>query len=99
MAWQHRLCGGGFQLPQGLDTLIGEHATRLSEGQAQRIAIARGLLCEGSIMLLDEVSSALDAKTEKELFTRMFTEYPHRTIVCVTHRQEAADRCGAILHM
>ena len=88
-----------FQLPQGLDTLIGEHAVRLSEGQAQRIAIARGLLREGCIMLLDEVSSALDAKTEKELFNRIFHEYPHRTIVCVTHRQEAADRCGEILHM
>ncbi len=88
-----------FHLPQGLDTLIGEHATRLSEGQAQRIAIARGLLREGSIMLLDEVSSALDAKTEKELFTRMFAEYPHRTIVCVTHRKEAADRCEEILNV
>ncbi len=88
-----------FHLPQGLDTLIGEHATRLSEGQAQRIAIARGLLREGSIMLLDEVSSALDAKTEKELFTRMFAEYPHRTVVCVTHRQEAADRCEEILNV
>ncbi len=88
-----------FHLPQGLDTLIGEHATRLSEGQAQRIAIARGLLREGSIMLLDEVSSALDAKTEKELFTRMFAEYPHRTVVCVTHRQEAAERCEEILNV
>lgn len=86
-----------FQLPQGLDTLIGEHAIRLSEGQAQRIAIARGLLRKGSVMLLDEVSSALDVRTEKELFDRMFSAYPNRTIICVTHRPEAAERCGEVL--
>lgn len=86
-----------FQLPQGLDTLIGEHATRLSEGQAQRIAIARGLLRKGCVMLLDEVSSALDVKTEKELFDRMFSAYPNRTIICVTHRPEAAERCREVL--
>ena len=86
-----------FQLPQGLDTLIGEHAIRLSEGQAQRIAIARGLLRKGSVMLLDEVSSALDVKTEKELFDRMFSAYPNRTIICVTHRPEAAERCEKVL--
>ena len=86
-----------FRLPQGLDTLIGEHAIRLSEGQAQRIAIARGLLRKGCVMLLDEVSSALDVKTEKELFDRMFSAYPNRTIICVTHRPEAAERCGEVL--
>ena len=86
-----------FRLPQGLDTLIGEHAIRLSEGQAQRIAIARGLLRQGCVMLLDEVSSALDVKTEKELFDRMFSAYPNRTIICVTHRLEAAARCSEVL--
>ena len=77
--------------------MIGEHAIRLSEGQAQRIAIARGLLRKGSVMLLDEVSSALDVKTEKELFDRMFSAYPNRTIICVTHRPEAAERCEKVL--
>lgn len=79
-----------YDLPNGLDTLIGEHATKLSGGQAQRISIARGLLREGSILLLDEISSALDAQTEAELFDRLFKAYPEKTIICVTHRKEVA---------
>ena len=86
-----------FHLPQGIDTVIGEHAARLSEGQAQRIAIARGLMKEGKVMLLDEISSALDTETERELLSRLSREYPGRTIVCVTHRPEAARACGEIL--
>ncbi len=86
-----------FRLPQGIDTVIGEHAARLSEGQAQRIAIARGLMKEGKVMLLDEISSALDTETERELLSRLSREYPGRTIVCVTHRPEAAKACGEIL--
>lgn len=86
-----------FRLPQGIDIVIGEHAARLSEGQAQRIAIARGLMKEGKVMLLDEISSALDTETERELLSRLSREYPGRTIVCVTHRPEAARACGEIL--
>lgn len=82
-----------FSLPAGMDTKIGEHATRLSGGQAQRIAIARSLLREGNILLLDEISSSLDAETEKLLFDRLFTSYSDKTIICVTHRKEVADRC------
>lgn len=82
-----------FSLPAGMDTKIGEHATRLSGGQAQRIAIARSLLREGNILLLDEISSSLDAETEKLLFDRLFTSYADKTIICVTHRKEVADRC------
>lgn len=86
-----------FHLPQGIDTVIGEHAARLSEGQAQRIAIARGLMKKGKVMLLDEISSALDTETERELLSRLSREYPGRTLVCVTHRPEAAKACGEIL--
>ena len=82
-----------FSLPAGMDTKIGEHATRLSGDQAQRIAIARSLLREGNILLLDEISSSLDAETEKLLFDRLFTSYSDKTIICVTHRKEVADRC------
>ena len=82
-----------FDLPDGLDTRIGEHATRLSGGQAQRLSIARGLLRQGSILLLDEVSSSLDAQTESILFDRLFSAYPEKTVVCVTHRPEAARHC------
>ncbi len=87
------------RLPQGIDTVIGEHAARLSEGQAQRIAIARGLMRDGAVMLLDEISSALDTDTERELLSRLSREYPDRTIVCVTHRAEAAKVCDQVLHM
>lgn len=80
-----------FNLPEGIDTLIGEHATKLSGGQAQRLSIARGLLRDGSILLLDEISSALDAQTEAELFRRLFATYPQKTVICVTHRKEVAD--------
>lgn len=88
-------------LPKGLDTEIGEHATRLSEGQAQRIAIARGLLREAPVVLLDEVSASLDSVTERTLFDRLFAECSGRTIICVTHREEAAARCGGkfVLHL
>lgn len=82
-----------FSLPAGMDTKIGEHATRLSGDQAQRIAIARSLLREGNILLLDEISSSLDAETEKLLFDRLFTSYSDKTIIWVTHRKEVADRC------
>ena len=56
-----------MDLPDGLDTRCGEHGVGLSEGQAQRIAIARGLLRPGGILLLDEPSSSLDIETEKIL--------------------------------
>lgn len=88
-----------FGLPAGIDTVIGEHAARLSEGQAQRIAIARGLMRKGGVMLLDEISSALDVETEKELFRRLSVDFPDRTIVCVTHRPEAANACDDILRL
>lgn len=84
-----------MSFPKGLETEIGEHATRLSEGQAQRIAIARSLLRKSPVVLLDEVSASLDAETEHTLFDRLFAECSSRTIICVTHREEAGERCGA----
>ena len=86
-------------LPKGLDTEIGEHATRLSEGQAQRIAIARGLLRKAPVMLLDEVSASLDPATERALLDRLFAECSDRTIICVTHKAETASRCGEIFQL
>lgn len=86
-------------LPRGLDTEIGEHATRLSEGQAQRIAIARGLLRKAPVMLLDEVSASLDPATERALLDRLFAECSDRTIICVTHKAETASRCGEIFQL
>ena len=85
------------ELPDGLDTMLGERGTGLSEGQAQRIAIARGLLRPGSILLLDEISSSLDAPTEAELYTRLFKAYPTKTMIFITHREAVTTLCDETL--
>lgn len=66
---------------------------QLTEALHGACAEARSLLREGNILLLDEISSSLDAETEKLLFDRLFTSYSDKTIICVTHRKEVADRC------
>lgn len=83
-----------FDLPNGLDTELGERGMGLSEGQAQRIAIARGLLRPGGILLLDEISSALDEPMERELFRRLFEAYPTKTMIFITHRGAVAEMPG-----
>ncbi|MBO4724061.1 MAG: ABC transporter ATP-binding protein [Bacteroidaceae bacterium] len=94
----HTACADFVQeLPDGLDTMLGERGTGLSEGQAQRIAIARGLLRPGSILLLDEISSSLDAPTESELYTRLFKAYPQKTMIFITHRQAVTTLCNETL--
>ncbi|MBQ4408945.1 MAG: ABC transporter ATP-binding protein [Bacteroidales bacterium] len=85
-----------MDFPDGLDTEIAERGSGLSEGQAQRIAIARGILREGSIMLLDEISSSLDENTERELFTRLFARCKDKTILMITHRPAVAELCDAV---
>ena len=88
-----------FDLPAGLDTELGERGIGLSEGQAQRIAIARGLLRPGSILLLDEISASLDEATERELFSRLFAACPGRTMIFITHRPAVASLCDDILRL
>ena len=84
-----------FDLPEGIDTECGERGGGLSEGQAQRIAIARGLLRPGSILLLDEISASLDEQTERELYRRLFEAYPQKTMIFITHRQLVCELCDA----
>ncbi len=79
------------QLPDGLDTVCGEQGGGLSEGQAQRIAIARAILRPCSILLLDEATSALDVQTEKQLLENLKAAFPDTTIIFVTHRLAVAD--------
>ena len=88
-----------FDLPAGLDTDLGERGVGLSEGQAQRIAIARGLLRPGSILLLDEISASLDEATERELFSRLFAACPDRTMLFITHRPAVAALCDSTLKL
>jgi len=80
------------QLPLGLDTPIGESGAGLSEGQAQRLAIARAVLGGAPVLLLDECTSALDSETEQKVLQRL-KDLPNRTSIAVTHRPAAIQLC------
>ena len=86
-----------LELPNGIDTQCFEKGAGLSEGQAQRIAIARALLRPGSVLLLDEFSSALDVETETVLMERLTSEPQDRTMIFITHRDRVIDFCDATL--
>lgn len=85
------------QMPDGLDTRIGEHGVKLSGGQRQRLAVARALYHDAEILLLDEVTNQLDQQTQTEVMnTLMSLSSQHKTVVFVTHRPElrnAFDTC------
>lgn len=87
------------ELPDGLDTPCGEKGSGFSEGQAQRIAIARGLLRTGSILLLDEPTSALDAGTEARLLENLSREVTNKTLIIITHLNQTARLCTSTLHL
>lgn len=88
-----------FDLPDSINTELGERGSGLSEGQAQRIAIARGLLHGGDILLLDEISSSLDEPTEYELYRRLFKTYPQKTMLFITHRTTVSELCDEVIEM
>ena len=88
-----------FSLPDGIDSSCGEGGAGLSEGQAQRIAIARGLLRPGSILLLDEFSSSLDPETEEKLMESVSRFAEGKTIIFITHREKVSARCDSILRL
>lgn len=82
-----------WQLPHGLDTHLNELGSGLSEGQAQRIAIARALLRPGTVLLLDEASSALDTETEERLMDNLRRYGQGKTILFVTHHPAIVEAC------
>ena len=89
-----------MDLPEGLDTICSEAGGGLSEGQAQRIAVARGLLRPGSIVLLDEFSSALDPATEEEMLSRLTAKdglCAGKTMIFITHRESILNFCDSEL--
>ena len=88
-----------METPDGLDTKCGEKGAGFSEGQAQRIAIARGLLRPGGVLLLDEPSSSLDIETEKVLIDRLKTKAEGKTLIVITHREEIAEICSSVLRL
>ena len=85
------------KLPNGLDTECGEGGGGFSEGQAQRIAIARSLLRPGSILLLDEATSSLDMETEQELLRRITQGKNGKTLIFITHRSAVTNYCDRVL--
>ena len=88
-----------FELSDGIDTELGERGSGLSEGQAQRIAIARGLLHGGDILLCDEISSSLDEQTEQELYRRLFAACADKTILLITHRTAVCTLCNEVVRL
>ncbi len=91
----HISCADKFisELPQGLETVIGEKGLGLSEGQVQRLAIARSMLSESPVLLLDEATSALDEETEKA-FLKNLKELKNVTCIIVSHKKAALEICN-----
>lgn len=86
-----------MSLPEGFDTVVGERGVQLSGGQRQRIALARALIWEPRILLLDDPLSAVDAKTEASILEAIERQTKKRTVILVTHRVAAASKCDAIV--
>ena len=85
-------------LPEQLDTMCAEEGVGLSEGQAQRIAIARALLRDGDILIFDESTSALDPETERQLLQQIIGNQ-HKTIIFITHRPAVVEYCDQTLNI
>lgn len=88
-----------FDLPEGVNTILNEKGGGLSEGQAQRISIARALLRPGKILLLDEATSALDSKTEQKLISNIKHSNSGKTIIIVTHNLSLLESCDNVLNI
>lgn len=84
--------------PAGLDTMLGERGSGLSEGQLQRLAIARAVLSGAPVLLLDEATSALDEATEERVLQRL-RGLPDRTCLCISHRPAALQICDRVIRV
>lgn len=87
------------QLPQGIDTPLGERGQQLSGGQRQRIAIARALLQQPSVLVLDEATSAVDVETEQEIIASVDALFGDRTRILISHRDSTLARADIHLHL
>lgn len=88
-----------FDLPDRLDTRLQEGGHGLSGGQIQRLAIARALLCESSVLLLDEVTSSLDENTEAEIIYSLKKNVKDKIIILVTHKQKVISSCDYVFSL
>jgi ABC-type bacteriocin/lantibiotic exporter with double-glycine peptidase domain len=84
------------KIPDGINGTLGEHGRGISEGQAQRLSIARALIRNAPIMLLDEATSALDSDTEKQVLNNIIKRYPNKLIIVSTHRLGVLNLCDRI---
>ncbi len=84
------------KLPGGLEYVVGEKGKGLSEGQAQRIAIARAILRDAPVLLLDEATSALDAETERRVLENILEKSPDHTVILTTHRAAVLSLCTRV---
>lgn len=85
------------ELPNGTETMLGEKGSGLSEGQMQRLAVARAVYSDSPVLLLDECTSALDSNTEREMLDRM--RNLGRTVIIVTHRPAALEVCDRVISL
>lgn len=88
-----------YELPDGIDTVVGESGIGLSEGQAQRIAIARALMHDGDIWLFDEVTSALDRATSDTLIKRLLEHGKGKICLFVTHDLHLVEKCHKHIYL
>ena len=82
--------------PQGIGMNVGERGMGLSEGQAQRIAIARAVLRDAPILLMDEATSALDVTTERQVLRNIIKQHPNKTCIVTTHRPSVLNMCQRV---
>lgn len=86
-------------LPDGLDTLVGDRGINMSGGQRQRIGLARALLCDPDVLILDEATNALEDRLERRIHERLRSRYSDRAIILITHRTTGLPAADQVIHV
>ena len=84
------------KMPEGMNSPVRERGHSLSEGQAQRVSIARALLRDAPIILMDEATSALDVETERKVLRNILQKAPEKTFILTTHRPTVLSMCDKV---